>query len=57
MAFTGAIQLAYNRGQHTYRQLGNQKCACCSSTTSRRHHTQILQAEQIHQSVHSAEDP
>jgi len=48
IAFTGAIQLAYNRGQHTYWQLGNQKCACCTSTTSRTHHTKFLQVEQTH---------
>jgi hypothetical protein len=29
---------------------GNQECACCSSTTSRGHHTAILQIEQTHQS-------
>jgi len=30
MAFTGAIQLAYNRDQHTQRQPGKQKCAIAS---------------------------
>ena len=50
MAFTGAIQLAYNRNQHTHRQPGNQKCAHCMSTTARKYHTKILQVEQTHQS-------
>ena len=43
MAFTGAIQLAYNRYQHSNRQPGNQKLAYCLYTTSRRHHTKIFQ--------------
>ena len=49
MTFTGAIQLAYNRNQHTHRQPGNQKCAHCMSTNYRSHHTKILQIEQTHQ--------
>jgi len=47
MAFTGAIQLAYNRGQHSHRQPGNQKCACCTSTTSRRHHTKFFKLNRL----------
>ena len=50
MAFTGAIQLAYNRNQHTNRQLGNLKSAHCMSTIFRRYHTKILEVEQTHQS-------
>jgi hypothetical protein len=49
MANTGAIKLAYYRVQHSDRNSRNQKCACCSSSF-RRHHTTILQAEQAHQS-------
>jgi len=50
MAFTEAIQLAYNRDQLSYRQLGNQKRPYIMSTTSRRHHPEILQVNQTHQS-------
>jgi len=50
IAFTGPIQLAYNRDQHTHIQPGNQKCAHCMSTTSRIHHTKIFQVEQTHHS-------
>ena len=42
MAFPGTIQLAYNRGQHSYRQPRNQTCASCMSTNSRRHHPNIF---------------
>ena len=49
MAFAGAIQLAYNRDQLSYRQLGNQKRSCGTSTSSRRHHPKILQVKQTHQ--------
>jgi len=35
---------------NTHRKSGNQKCACCTSTTSRRHHTKILQVDQTQQS-------
>ena len=50
MAFTGAIQLAYNRDQHTHRLPENEKCAHCMSTNSRRHHKKILQVEETQQS-------
>jgi len=50
MATTGAIHLTYNRGQYSHRTLGNEKGACCISTTSRRHHIRTHQAEQTHQS-------
>ena len=50
VAFTGAIQLSYNRGQHSHTQPRNQKCAFYTSTTSRRHDTKMLQIEQTHQS-------
>jgi len=49
MAYTGAIQLAYNRGQYSHRTPGIEKCACCTSTTSSRHHTNIFKAKQTHQ--------
>jgi len=47
MAFTGAIQLTYNRDQHTHRQPENQKCAHSMSTNSRRHHTKIFHFEEV----------
>ena len=50
MANTGAIHLTYNRGQHSHRKSGNQKCACCTSTISRRLHTKIFKTEQTRQS-------
>jgi len=50
MAYTGAIQQACNRGQYSHRTLGNEKCAWCTSTTSRRLHTKTYQVEQTHQS-------
>ena len=46
IAYTGAIQLAYNRGQYSHRTPGKEKCACYTSTTSRRHHTKISKAKQ-----------
>jgi hypothetical protein len=46
MTFTGTIQVAYNRVQHSYKQSWNQKCACCVCTNSRRRHTNIFQNEQ-----------
>jgi len=36
--------------KHNHRQPGNQKCAHCISTNSRRHHTKIFQVEQTFQS-------
>ena len=56
MAFTGAIQLAYYRKHHSYRQPKNEKGASCMSTNSTRHNTNILQVEQTHQSWHTADD-
>jgi len=50
MAFTGVIHLAYNRNKHTHRQPGNQKYAHFMPTTTRRHHTNIFQVEQTHES-------
>ena len=51
MTFTGVFQLACNRGQHSYRKFGNQKCTCCTSTISRRHHPKIFQVKQTNQVI------
>ena len=56
VAFAGAIQLAYNRDQLSYRQLANQNRSYGMSTTTRKHHPEILQAKQTHQSLLTAED-
>jgi len=41
MTFTGGIQLAHNRVQHTHRQAGSQKYANCRSKNTRFHHTNV----------------
>jgi len=45
----GFIQLAYNRGQHYYRQHRNQTCASCITTNSTRFHPEIFQVKSTHQ--------
>jgi hypothetical protein len=50
MAFTGATQLACNRGQCPHRKLRSQEDKCCAATTSRGPHKKILQVDQTHQS-------
>ena len=39
-------------GQYSNKTPGNEKCACCTSTNSRRHHTKIFKAKQTHQNCY-----